>query len=85
MDAAPPQIVEQGNDFLVKIYDMNGWFADLCVERNGIVFGTSTKYNNRGIETVLYKYKSLYSKIDEYAKEAAYQQALRYSKMEDDE
>lgn len=79
----PPQIVEQGNDFLVKIYDMKGWFADLCVERNGIVFGPSTKYNNRGIETVLYKYKSLYSKIDEYAKEAAYQQALRYSKMED--
>ena len=27
----PPEVSEQENDLLVKIYDSNGWFADLCV------------------------------------------------------
>lgn len=79
----PPEVFEQENEFLVKIYDPNGWFADLCVGKNKVVFGKSDKYSNRGIETILYKYKSLHSKIDDYAKDIAYQQACRYSKIED--
>mgnify|MGYP001623665238 CR=1 FL=1 len=81
----PPEVFEQEDDFLVKIYDINGWFADLRVEKDEIVFGESTNYNNRGIKTTLYKYKSLHSKIDDYAKDVAYQQFCRYAKIEDDE
>lgn len=80
-----PVFEEQGDDIVVKLFSSKGWFADIHLDSKPIIYGKSEKYDNRGIETILYRYKSIHSIIDEIASEAAYQQAYRYSLMEDDE
>ena len=60
------------------------WFADLRVDPTPIEYGESKDYKNQGIETKLYRFKKMHSVIDDWAKEASYQQAVRYSKMEED-
>lgn len=80
-----PQIKTEGDDLIVKVFGPNGWFADLRFERVPIVYKDSPDYNNRGIETMLYRFKHIHSLIDDLAKEAAFQQARRYSMMENEE
>lgn len=81
----PPVFEEKSNSIVVKLFSSSGWFADIYLDPSAIEYHQSETYNNRGIETTLYRYKTIHSVIDEMASEAAYQQARRYSLMEDDE
>ena len=50
-----------------------------------IKYQKSEKYNNRGIETELYRFISIHSKIDDMVKEAAWQRMKMVSMMEEEE
>lgn len=77
-----PTIEDKGSSIVVKVYDKDGWFADLIIESSPYHYGKSEKYDSRGIETELYKYISLYSRIDEIASIGAYYQNHRYSTID---
>ena len=81
----PPLVEKKSDSLVIKLFSPGGWFADIYLDPSPIEYRQSEKYNNRGIETTLYRYKAIHSVIDEMASEAAYQQARRYSLMEDDE
>lgn len=71
------EIVE--NNIIVHIFDSMGWFADITLDSQMV------KYSNRGIKTELYKFISKHSKIDDQAKEAAWQRMKMVSMMEAEE
>ncbi|MBQ9552622.1 MAG: hypothetical protein IJU96_07640 [Clostridia bacterium] len=79
-----PQIEAKDNRTLLKVFDKSGWFADLVIDSSPYLYGKSEKYNNRGIETKLYKYVSIHSRIDEIASEATYCQSIRYSRIDEE-
>ena len=77
------EIVE--NNVIVHIFEPRGWFADVTLDSQVIKYQKSEKYNNRGIETELYRFISIHSKIDDMAKEAAWQRMKMVSMMEEEE
>lgn len=80
-----PNVKLEEDALVLEVYSPKGWFATLYFDRIPIMYGESNDYKNRGIETTLYRFKKMHSIIDDWAKEAANQQALRYSMMEDEE
>lgn len=81
----PPVIDKTGETIRIHLFDRLGWFADVNLENNYISFGRCKEYNNRGIETSLYRFKGIRSKIDEMAAEAARATAIRASLAEAEE
>lgn len=81
----PPKFLKEQDCIVMKLYSPSGWFADIYFDADTIAYGKSSQYENRGIETTLYRYQKIHSIIDEIANEAAHQQAYRYSLMDDDE
>ena len=81
---ASPQVETDCNELVLQVHGPMGWFAELRFDPTPIEYGESKDYKNQGIETKLYRFKKMHSVIDDWAKEAAYQQALRNSKMEED-
>ena len=77
-----PQIKTVGDELMVKIFAPGGWFADLEFECVPILYKESLEYKNRGIETMLYRFKHMHSIIDDWSKEVAYQEARPYSIMD---
>lgn len=77
------EIVE--NNVIVHIFEPRGWFADVTLDSQVIKYQKSEKYNNRGIETELYRFISIHSKIDDMVKEAAWQRMKMVSMMEEEE
>lgn len=78
--------VEKGDTGLnISFFYKNGWFADISMDQTEYPYGKSDKYNNRGIETTLFRFISIRSIIDEYANEAQRLQSYRYSLITDEE
>lgn len=77
-----PKVTFDGAELILKVFGPSSWFAELRFDSTPIEYGESKQYKNRGIETKLYRFRSVHSIIDDLAKEAAYQQMLRYSMME---
>lgn len=67
------------NEITMTLIKNEVWIATLIFD----LF--TVPYQNRGIDTVFYRLKSHHTVIDDMAKEAAHQQALRYSMMEDED
>lgn len=85
LECTPPECLKEKDRIVMKLYSPSGWFADIYFDTDTITYGESSQYENRGIETTLYRYQRIHSIIDEIASEAALQQSYRYSIMEDDE
>ena len=79
-----PTIKFEDDVLVLEIFGPKGWFATLQFDSAPITYGENSNYKNRGIETTLYKFKCMHSVIDDMANEAAYQQSLRYSMMEEE-
>lgn len=77
-----PQIKTEGEELMIQVFYSGGWFADLHFEHTPIPYKENPNYNNRGIETTLYRFKYFHSIIDDWAKEEAFQQARVYSMLE---
>lgn len=75
------EIIE--NNIIVHVFEPMGWFADITLDAQFIKFQECEKYSNRGIETELYRFISMHSKIDDLAKEAERQRAIMISRMEE--
>lgn len=85
LEYEPPTFHKAQNGIVITLYSPYGWFADIHFGAEPIIYGEIDQYQNRGIETTLYRYQRLRSVIDEMANHATHQQAYRYSLMEDDE
>ncbi len=79
-----PSIQYENDELVLQVHGPKSWFAELRFDATPVEYGESDKYKNRGIETKLYRFKSMHSIIDDWAKEAAYQQSRRYAMMDDD-
>ena len=84
-DYPMPKIKESVNGYIVEINSNDGFLFQFEVENNPVVFSKERfqKYDNRGIETTLYKYvpNSCHSYIDEIASSGIYAQTQRLSRM----
>lgn len=76
-----PYIEIADNNIIVHIFEPRGWFADITLDSQAIKYQKSEKYNNRGIETELYRFISIHSKIDDMVREASWQRMQMVSKM----
>lgn len=83
---SPFQITKEATVIKLNVFEGNYWFADLCFDSSPIRFGGKMGYENRGIETTLYRYieHSLHSIIDDAAFEASYADSLRAKLSEED-
>jgi hypothetical protein len=70
------QVKEIDDTLRIVVTFDNEWFATVIVDREAVI------YENRGIDTKLYRLVGIESKLDDMAKDAARQQALRYALME---
>lgn len=70
------QVQEIDDTLRIVVTFDNEWFATVIVDREAVI------YENRGIDTKLYRLAVIESKLDDMAKDAARQQALRYALME---
>lgn len=70
------QVQEIDDTLRIVVTFDNEWFATVIVDREAVI------YENRGIDTKLYRLAGIESKLDDMAKDAARQQALRYALME---
>lgn len=71
------QVQEMDDNLKVIITFDNEWFATVILDKELVI------YENRGINTELCRLVSIDSKLDDMAKEAARQQALRFALMEE--
>lgn len=71
-----------GNNIIVHVYEPAGWFADITLDTQIVKYQQSENYSNRGIETELYRFISIHSKIDDLAMEAERQRAMMIKEME---
>lgn len=80
-----PTIKGSPNGLMIEINSKDGFLLKFEVENNPVIFSKEQcqKYDNRGIETTLYKYvpNSCHSYIDEIASASAYAQMQRLSQM----
>lgn len=80
-----PKVEKSDTRLIISFFNKNGWFADIIMDQTEYPYGKSDKYNNRGIETTLYRFISIRSIIDEYANKAQRLQSYRYSLITDEE
>ncbi|MDE6433760.1 MAG: hypothetical protein K2L07_05970 [Lachnospiraceae bacterium] len=80
-----PSMETIGNNIIVHVFEPRGWFADVTFDLKAVKYQKSEKYSNRGIETELYKFISIHSKIDDIVSEAVWQRMNMIRKMEEEE
>lgn len=80
-----PTIEKDKENIIVHVFEPAGWFADIVLDAQPVKYQKSEDYNNRGIETELYRFISMHSKLEDMAKEAAWQRMKMLSKMEAEE
>lgn len=76
-----PSIEIADNNIIAHIFEPRGWFADIILDSQAIKYQKSEKYNNRGIETELYRFLSIHSKIDDMVTTESLQRMQMVSKM----
>lgn len=79
-----PSIEIKENQIIVHVFEPKGWFADVTFDSKMIKFQSNEKYNNRGIETELYKFISIHSRIDDMVREASFLRMKRLCEMEEE-
>ena len=72
------EIIRNENEIVAKII-LGVWYATLHFDKETVL------YKNKGIDTELFRFIDMESYPDDLSREAAYQQAVRYSMMEDDD
>ena len=79
-------IIEKDKDkIILQIFEPAGWFADIVLDAQPVKYQKSEDYCNRGIETELYRFISMHSKLEDMTQEAAWQRMKMVSKMEEEE
>lgn len=78
-----PSVEIINDNIIVHIFKPKGWFADVTLNSQAIKYQKSEQYNYRGIETDLYKFISIHSKIDDMMEDAAYQRSKMISLLEE--
>lgn len=72
------EIIKNENEIVAKIlYEM--WYATLHFDKETVI------YKNKGINTELFRFIGMESYPEDLSREAAYQHAVMYSKMEEDD
>ena len=78
-----PSVESRENSIIVHVFEPRGWFADITLDSQVVKYQKSEKYSNRGIETELYKFISIHSKIDDLVAEANWQRMKMISMLEE--
>lgn len=79
-------IIEKDKDkIILQTFEPAGWFADIVLDAQPVKYQKSEDYCNRGIETELYRFISMHSKLEDMTQEAAWQRMKMVSKMEEEE
>lgn len=78
-----PSIETIDDNIIIHVFEPKGWFADVTLNSQAIKYQKSEKYNNRGIETELYRFVAIHSKIDDMIEEATYQRMKMISMAEE--
>lgn len=79
-----PILEKDKEKIIVHVFEPAGWFADIVLDAQPVKYQKSEEYDNRGIETELYRFISMHSKLDDIAKEVAWQRMNMLSKLEEE-